>query len=133
MENEKPDVLDLRLNPVHGLKKDTRQGADPNNKNYYLYKNGKMMCCPFRQVATSDGIYPTPCGEDCQHFHYMPETKKIQVPINVEDATAGIKDKIVETGGLFVRLTCGSGANGNGTLLLINGAKLGGVKSEPKV
>jgi hypothetical protein len=126
--SEESKTINIRLKPIFTLAKDTRIGADISDINLSLFKNGAIANCPFKAIGTRDGVALLPCGEGCQHFHFVPETKKISTP--VEDGKS--KEEVVETGKIFVKLTCGSGSNGNGTFFAIANVQTGGAKPEPE-
>ena len=107
--------MQIRLKSVFTLDKNTGLGADITDQKNYLYKNGKMCYCPFRAIAMQKSeteiIWLSPkCGEYCQHFHIVPEKKKITKPNENAGTTSdmSLKEEIIETGKINVTLTCGS-------------------------
>jgi hypothetical protein len=132
MEQKKEErQMGLRLKPIYTIDKDRRIGSDISNPNIYLYKNGAIANCPFKAIGTRDGVAMIPCGEDCPHFHFVPETKKVPAKPKEGEENKEATMETIETGKIFVRLTCGSGSNGNGIHLPIANINAAGVKPEP--
>lgn len=124
-------TINIRLKPVYTLEKDSRAGADITDKNLYLFKNGALANCPYKALLAREGVIMLPCGEDCHHFHYVPDTKKVLEPNPSAIIPTDIhKEKIVETGKILVKLTCGCGAGGNGVFFPIANINMGEAKPE---
>ena len=133
MEEKKPDTrtINIRLKPVYTLDRDKRVGADISNTNLYLYKNGKITDCPFKAIGTREGVALLPCGEECPHFHFVPETKKVPAKPKEGEENKETAMETVDTGKIFVKLTCGCGSNGNGAYFPIANVDMSGSKPEP--
>ena len=110
MEEKKPDTrtINIRLKPVYTLDRDKRVGADISNTNLYLYKNGKITDCPFKAIGTREGVALLPCGEECPHFHFVPETKKVPAkPKEGEETAESVKESFDEYYKLFYKFDNG--------------------------
>lgn len=133
MDEKKVDAgrtVNIRVKPVYTLDRDKRMGADVSNVNMYLHKNNEIAMCPFRALLVKEGIISIPCGEDCVHFHFAPETRR-QPKKGVESPDPKNPEhfEVVETGKIMARLTCGcGGANGMGTFYPISNVDASGQK-----
>lgn len=122
MEN-KNEELKLRYIPksIYSLHNKIKEKSDNNGGSeqekgiedsiVYLHKDGIGSMCPFMSSVGMDwetkshGLLPYLCGSFCQHFHVIPETKKVLGQI--EGKTEKV-EKTVPTGKIRVALSCGS-------------------------